>query len=263
MKTSGTYGKTKQGDMRRYWYDGNSECYIYLLYQMERLRIYKNILAKQGVEESDDDDEQPDPLRKAKEFFRSFADQAKNLWESLISPYSKQAEDMKDFIAENDEEEDKEDEEAEVPHNVFDQEQAAAEQEEDERIASYYNDRAKRKANASDEDESSNYEDEDENENEAEDERLKDQYHHQSSDSEADEWVKEIRSKGRKHSLQSAEGRMNGKSLSTPNGIRRKDMSGGKKDDSDSDLSVEGANASGNSQRTPSSARRAVLEDSD
>lgn len=197
-----------------------------------------------------DDDDETDPLRGAKSFIRSFSDQAQNLWESLVSPYSKQAQDLTDFIAENEEEEEGEDEH---PHHVFNKEEAAAEQDEDKALAEYY-ERRERKSVASDGEESSIYADEDD----------LDQAHYQqqqqSSESEDDDWVKGIRSKSRKKSFETGT-RVNGKAS---NGSGQKKIAKRKRVDSDSDLSsAKMDHDDSGTKKAPSSAKRAVLEDSD
>ena len=236
--------------MRRYWYEGNSECFIYLLHLMERLRIYRNLLKEQGDDESEDEDDEQDPLRNAKNFFRSFKHQAKELWEEIVAPYSKQAQDMSDFIAGNDEEEG----EDEVPHHVFDQEEVKEEEDADKALVDYYVNRS-RETNGSDD--GSHYEDEDEG---AEDD---DRYEQEQESSESeDDWVKGIRNKSRKNSVTPAKKRAANGSEGKKKRIKRSND----EDDSDSDDSNFGApnkRENGSHKKTSPSAQRAILEDSD
>ena len=75
--------------MRRYWYDGNSELFIYLLYQLQELKRYKESHNEENeTDESDDDDH--NPLTKARAFFQSFADRAEDLWERIVGKCPRQ-----------------------------------------------------------------------------------------------------------------------------------------------------------------------------
>ena len=115
--------------MRRYWYDGNSARFNYLLYHMQHPEYYReHPLQRSGL---DDDN----PLEAAEVYFRSFQDQAENLWRVIVSPFSKSTgDDLNDFLA------DDSDEESERPsaHFNFDRKEAAADRQYDEALAARY-----------------------------------------------------------------------------------------------------------------------------
>lgn len=148
------------GSMRRYWYEGHSEEYVYLLYQMEKW-------------ESHDDNESIHP---STAFCESFQDRDVDLWERICAPYSAGNADMQDFLADGEDEDG--DGEAPYTHHVFDQARAAAEHEDDNARAQYYADKA-----AEHEDDSSRYADEDEEDYES--------AYASESELEEDDWVAE------------------------------------------------------------------------
>lgn len=228
-----TYGRNpKQGDMRRYWYEGNSESFIYLLYQMEQLRYEKAHDNHESGSESG-----INALAKCRSYFQSFRDNAMDLWERISSPFSAGKEDdMQDFLDDGEEV----GEEAGI-HHVFDREEAAAVQEEDEELARYY----KEKAEEKNDDESRQYA-EDQSENEDNYEPV------EASESEEDEWVLGIRNKKRRGSTEKparSKGRSGGRRLSS-----RKE--GRKYAESSSDEELD-------ANEPASTSKRAILEDSD
>jgi hypothetical protein len=247
-----TYGRNpKQGDMRRYWYEGNSENFIYLLYQMDKLE--QKLLAA-----NDDDDNDfaaaanLDPLRDAREYYASFQEQTKDLWEELVAPFSR-GDDVTDFVAHEEEE----DVEGSVPHFLVDRQQDAAAQEEeqaeDEELARYYI----QKAEGNDDDDGSHYSDGDMLGDAREEAGI--------SESSEDEWVESIRNKPRRGSQQKPT-RANKTPIrgSTKLGGRRRLSRGGNKisarAEEDSTSGAEEMNDFA-SQKGPT--KRAILDESD
>lgn len=229
-----TYGKTKQGDMRRYWYDGNSELFIYLLYEMKQLQHYRDTLGRSNNEDPSDEDE-GDLLADAKNYFSSFQDQAQTLWDSVIAPFDRsKTQDMSDFLVDG-----AEDEEGEVSHHMFIHEHAETSRSDDEAKVARYKRLAEEHTSSDESNDDVQYPQESFEESESE-----------------DEWVTNIRSKKRR--LSKADG------TSTPKtGKRRLSKINGETytGESDSDAAIEKI---GSTKTTPaSSSKRAILEDSD
>lgn len=188
------------------------------------------------------------PLGRAREFFSSFQEQAKELWDQILAPFSKVSEqDMKDFVADDDDEEGVDDA---VAHSALDREQEAValqeERDEDEKLAAYYNEKA---GGNDDDDEGSRYSDD-----EAGGENLQ----AESSESE-DAWVQGIRNKRRRRSS-GASPRPRKRAASASKSNRRRRLS---RNDKASDSSGAEELDDFDSKKDPRSTKRAILEDSD
>jgi hypothetical protein len=185
---------TFQGDMRRYWNEGNNQNFVYLLQLMQRAEIYREIL-------QDEDDEDRDVaegyLLVARTFFESFANRVRHDWERLASPFFKsKGEDLKGFLV------DDEDEEDEIPHFIAQRELAG--QGEETSDANDLVSKIQRKyAEHEDDSEGDVSEEADDDEN-AEDEDGEDDSdanvevpngYYSEVEEEEDDWVKDIKSK--------------------------------------------------------------------
>ena len=185
--------ETYQGDMRRYWNEGNNQNFVYLLQLMQRAEIYREILQD---EDDEDRDVAEDYLVVARTFFESFADRVQHDWERLSSPFLKsKGEDLKGFLV------DDEDEEDEIPHFIAQRELAG--QGEETSDANDLVSKIQRKyAEHEDDSEDGVFEEADEDENagaengeddsDVNDEVLNGYY---SEVEEQDDWVKDIKSK--------------------------------------------------------------------
>ena len=240
--------------MRRYWYEGNSENFIYLLFQMEKLE--QRLLAP-----NDDNGEEAavDPLGAAREYFASFKEQAPALWDQLVAPFSRRNEDdINDFVADEEEEE----AESSIPHYLVDRQQEACSQEqeqaEDEELVRYYQEKA-----GGNGDDVSGYSDE---------ENLDDAFQGsgESESSSEDDWVKGIRNKRRRGSRDKPSGanKRPGRESTKSSAQRRRRLSrAGKTRNGAAALSLD--SSSGAEEMNDFDARqgptkkRAILEDSE
>jgi hypothetical protein len=240
--------------MRRYWYEGNSENFIYLLYQMDKLE--QKLLAANDDDDDDDDDNELDavvnldPFGGAREYFASFQEQ-------LVAPFSRGNEDdIGDFVADGEEEEDVE---GSIPHYLVDRQQQAIAQEDeladDEELARYYIQKAG--GNDDDDDDEIHYSEDDNllvgaHQDEVEPESL------------ADQWAKEIRNKRRRGSQEKSTG-ANKRPIqgSTKSGGRRRLSRGNRNGAGAAEDSSSGAEELNDfaSQKGPT--KRAILDDSD
>jgi hypothetical protein len=246
-----TYGRNpKQGDMRRYWYEGNSENFIYLLYQMDKLE-QKLLVANDGAA---DDDDNLDLSGNAREYFASFQEQAKDLWEQIVGPFSRGNEDdIGDFVAEEEEEV-----EGSIPHHLVDRQQQATAQEEEraenEELARYYIQKAG--GNDDDEDDEIHY---------SEDDSLGDAHEEDAEpESAADQWAKDIRNKGRRGSQEKPTG-ANKRPIQglTKSGGRRRLSRGDRNGAGAAEDSSSGAEELYDSAPQKGPTKRAILDDSD
>lgn len=201
--------------MRRYWYEGNSELFIYLLDRMEYMSDCKDLLGDKmaelgnagAVDESSDNDDDEDRAMakakkswtRAKQFFQTFADQANDLWECISGPYTRATkQDMEDFIADEGDDEEEGDDDVHG-HQVFDREKAMSEMRAEKELAKFYEQKAEEE---DDESASADHEEKkgsDDSAGGGDDDDYREP--HMSSASEDDEWVKNIRGKSRKNSL--------------------------------------------------------------
>jgi len=246
LNSDKTYGKAKQGDMRRYWYDGNSEQYIYLLYQMQQLECYREKRGQNNNDGSGDDDD--NPLEAAEAYFRSFDDQAEGLWDVIVSPFSKESrDDLKDFLANGSDEEEEDDQ---VPQFMFDKEQIASDRQHERAMAARYEHLAGEHHSSGDEDE--------------DDVHIPNGMQEDSEESEADDWVAGIRNKGIRNKQRRASMPPDEKK---PKGRLKISASRAQKDDASDDGSMDQALAepsSSTDKHPPSSGKkRVILEDSD
>lgn len=101
-----------QGDMRRYWNEGNSQHFIYLLELMQRANHCRKIL-HDNRSDDDEKEEAENFLSTGQNFFASMVDQAKEEWKLISSPFLKATKtDLTDFLVPDgsNEEEDENDE---------------------------------------------------------------------------------------------------------------------------------------------------------
>ncbi|KAL3761312.1 hypothetical protein ACHAWU_010225 [Discostella pseudostelligera] len=82
---------TVQGDMMRYWSNGENQSFVLLLSQIEKRRYEGEISDEYGID-----------------FCQSFPNRARRVWREVSAPYSKDQHDMGDFIAAEGEEEESE-----------------------------------------------------------------------------------------------------------------------------------------------------------
>ena len=104
-------GTTRQGDMRRYWNEGNNYSFVLLLHMMQKAEWYRSQLG--GSQDDDisgsnnhgDSETADDFFALAHHFFDSFQDRATSLWRRLSSPFrTTKADDLRDFLANDDDE---------------------------------------------------------------------------------------------------------------------------------------------------------------
>jgi hypothetical protein len=107
-KSFGTF----QGDMRRYWSEGNNQSFVYLLHLMNRAQFYLQLLLAEDIGD-DDRVEAEDYVSKARELFESFQDRAEQEWGRIAAPFQNSKDDLKGFLAA---EGDVEEEEDDTPH---------------------------------------------------------------------------------------------------------------------------------------------------
>jgi hypothetical protein len=181
---------TFQGDMRRYWNEGNNQSFVYLLQLMQRAKIYREILQD---EDDEDRDVAEDYLLVARTFFESFADRVQHDWERLSSPFFKnEGEDLKGFLVDDDDEVD------EMPHFIAQRELAGEGEETSD--ANDLVSKIQRKYVEHEDDSEGDVSEEDENagdENGEDDSEVNDKVPngYYSEVEEEDDWVKDIKSK--------------------------------------------------------------------
>lgn len=260
--------------MRRYWYDGHSELFIYLLDRMEYMSACADLLGdkirnidhssseEDGNSSGDDSDravaKAKEAWTKAKHFIRSFADQASELWDRISAPYTRAtAQDVEDFIAADDEEENVDDDGNNQGHQMFDRERAMAETRKEKALAKYY----EKKFSQGD---GSDSDDEEEEKKQAADDESDDSNNYYqpqpSSASEDDDWVKKIRNKTRKNSLSGKGGKNDRRKSFKKIGAKKKE------NDSDSESDPDYDDPSLVPQATPITKKKsvkAIFEDSD
>jgi hypothetical protein len=104
-----------QGDMRRYWNEGNNQTFVYLLDLMQRALYYTQTLEDNDADE-DDKESAEEYLSIGRRFFESFIDRAADEWKRTSSPFQKTGkEDLKDFLVADDDVEEEDGEENAVP----------------------------------------------------------------------------------------------------------------------------------------------------
>lgn len=117
-------GHTYQGDMRRYWNLGNNQSFIFLLHLMK----HRALLQQQLDAGRDDTGEAVALFGDAQDFYRSFEDRAKQIWDTVSAPYRKATkEELQDFIADDDNDDDVE--EDAQPHFFFQRDEVDPEKE--------------------------------------------------------------------------------------------------------------------------------------
>ena len=100
LKNSCRFG-TFQGDMRRYWNEGNKQSFVYLLHQMQNAEIFLQLMQADDDSIDDDKAEAEEYISVALNFFQSFQDRAQGEWERVSSPFLKATKaDLEDFFAE-------------------------------------------------------------------------------------------------------------------------------------------------------------------
>ncbi len=124
------YGQVKQGYMRMYWNEGNNQSFILLLDLMKRAKAYSDLLLDADAPE-DEKEEAENFLSGAQDFYDTFASNTHTRWTSISSPFMKNADNMKDFIAEDDEIEESSDD-GETNHMFLHRKLAAKDDESDE-----------------------------------------------------------------------------------------------------------------------------------
>ena len=90
--------------MREYWNEGNNQSFILLLDLVKRakLKLENPPDDASGDDNSDDDEVEKTHRQKAQQFWDSFASGAHLLWQKLSSPFQKEHENIKSFIAQDD-----------------------------------------------------------------------------------------------------------------------------------------------------------------
>ena len=95
--------------MRSYWAEGHNQSYILLRVLVERRQVMAMLGDK--VQRGTDDNED-----EVEAFCRSFVNRGKKIWNTLMSPYRRDDEDVNEFIKDDN---DIEDNEAEIQRPVF------------------------------------------------------------------------------------------------------------------------------------------------
>jgi hypothetical protein len=100
-------GGYSQGAMMSYWLSGYNQSFIHLLDQMATAERHRTLLSSRPLESDDDDYEitrklAEDYMAKTRRFFESIED-AEEGWEQLIAPYRRNNDDIRDFLADEDE----------------------------------------------------------------------------------------------------------------------------------------------------------------
>ena len=96
--------------MRSYWAEGHNQSYILLRILVERRQVVE--LLGDKVQRRSDDNEDDE----VEAFSQSFVNRGKKIWNTLMSPYRRDDEDVNEFIADDN---DVEDEEVETQRPVF------------------------------------------------------------------------------------------------------------------------------------------------
>ncbi|KAG7347522.1 hypothetical protein IV203_016227 [Nitzschia inconspicua] len=122
--------KPKQGYMKMYWYQGNSQSFILLLDLMKRGEIYSGIATDPDSTEEEKEMAE-EYLQRAENYYESFSSLVPALWKSIASPFAESAVNMKEFIVEDDEVED-ESEDENTNHASLHRQLAARDDESDE-----------------------------------------------------------------------------------------------------------------------------------
>ena len=128
LKKSFQYGTSRQGDMRRYWNAGNNYNFVHLLYMIQKANRHRNRLNGRQDEDNNnmatnhDNEETPeDYFEVAQDFFASFQNRARRLWGRLSSPFqTSKVDDLKDFLAADDDYEEEEDAQEALAHRQVD-----------------------------------------------------------------------------------------------------------------------------------------------
>ncbi|KAG7368163.1 hypothetical protein IV203_030906 [Nitzschia inconspicua] len=122
--------KSKQGYMKMYWYEGNSQNFILLLDLMKRVEMYSE-LATDPDSTEEEKGAAEEYLQRAENYYESFSSLVPALWKSIASPFAESAINMKEFIVEDDEVED-ESEDDNTNHASLHRQLAAKDDESDE-----------------------------------------------------------------------------------------------------------------------------------
>lgn len=173
----------RQGQLQRYWFDGNNELFVLILSQLVSAEECREILAKSDHPQHEEAHAYWLP---GLTFFESFADDTKELWDLISAPYHRyEEEDMTDFIGAEEEEEDVSD--GQVAHRALamEEERERFEQQRDILLSRYRD----RDDNHSSEGESS--------EDDVVFAGQKGELPEASSSSEDDEWTKRIKNRKR------------------------------------------------------------------
>ncbi|KAL7435462.1 hypothetical protein ACHAXH_006535 [Discostella pseudostelligera] len=226
---------TVQGDMMRYWSQGENQSFVLLLSQIEKRRYEGEISDEYGID-----------------FCQSFPNRARRVWRVVSAPYSKDQHDMGDFIAAEGEEEESEEDDDDgtaclTPRDAHGEGSGSLESPEDQMIEFLQKKQKsnkqkqsflKRKANSSDEENSSDASSSDDDELEV---LPKPQQFEEVE--EEDEWTKS-------KSLKAKKGQKNMKSTSNS-------------DDDSGDANVFGSDMEQDNTETKfnGSARKRVIDD--
>jgi hypothetical protein len=109
-----SHHSTFQGSMQRYWFDGANQSFVCLLEMLDRADAFRDVLDNRNA--TDDLREHAEAYFEiARDFFESFQNRAQTEWEQLSSPFQNHAQkdDLRDFLADEDSEDDGEDQ---YPH---------------------------------------------------------------------------------------------------------------------------------------------------
>lgn len=126
LMTSG--GQAKQGDMMKYWNHGSNQLFLQLVDLMKRSR-----LSERQADEPNLSDERKERieefLSEGRSWFEECARTAHDRWRALKAPFERSSENIKDFIALDDEVEEEED--SELLHSQLSRKMAADDVESD------------------------------------------------------------------------------------------------------------------------------------
>ena len=87
-----------QGDMRRYWNEGNNQSFIHLLDMIKKADFYSGVLNDSDASEEEREAAE-DYFSISRNFFAKFIDRAKEEWNSISSPFRKATkDDLKGFV---------------------------------------------------------------------------------------------------------------------------------------------------------------------
>jgi len=115
--------------MRMYWNEGNNQSFILLLDLMKRARVYADDLLNDDLSEGEKE-EAEDYIGEARDFYDTFLGDAPKQWKNIAAPFLRGADNMKDFIAKDDELE--EEPETEITHAMLHRQLAAEDEGSDE-----------------------------------------------------------------------------------------------------------------------------------